>query len=63
MTHPRIHHTVQPDFRMSFNEWHEYIRDERFRQLFNNLKAKLIPVNKERDEAERYVESLENSKF
>lgn len=38
---PRIHHTVHPDVRPSFNEWNEYIYEERFRMLFNNLKEKL----------------------
>lgn len=38
---PRIHHTVEPDTRPSFNEWNQYIYEERFRMLFNNLKQKL----------------------
>lgn len=37
---PRIHHTVHPDARLSFNDWHQYIYEERFRMLFNGLKIK-----------------------
>jgi len=45
---PRIHHTVHPDVRPSLNEWYEYISEEHFRMLFNNLKEKINQPKYER---------------
>lgn len=42
---PRVHHTVQPDVRLPFNEWSEYIYEELFKIKFAKMQQSLTHRN------------------